>query len=104
MITLKQRYPGNPGVILDNNVGFHVEGNSITQIVGIPVRGGGGAVVHHVVSIVLIGVVDGGVVYRQLKTIVLLVRSAVRVQTSRTVGGHTLRGDHAVDSAVGDRQ
>ncbi len=104
MITLHQGDPGNAGVILDNDVGFFVEGNGIAQRVGIPVLRGGLVTVHDIVSVVLIGIVDGGIVYHQLKTIELLVRSAVRIQVISTFRGHALGGDHAVDGAVGNRQ
>ena len=60
--------------------------------------------IHDIIRIMFIRIVNGGIINGQAKTIVLSMLGAVGIQTISTGGGHTLRGNHAINGAVGNTQ
>ena len=90
MVTLSQRNTCNVGVVLDNNIRFHIQRNRITQSIGIQIVGFGVVTIQNIIRIMLIGIVNGGVIDGQAKTIVLRMGRAVRINPISTRGGHAL--------------
>lgn len=80
LITLRQGNTGNVGIILDNNIGLHIRGNRITQIIRVQIVSFRIFPVHDVIRIMLIGIVNGGIIYGQAKTIVLRMVGAIGIR------------------------
>ncbi len=89
-VTLCQRDTSNVGVVLDNNIRFHIQRDRVTQSIGIQIVGFGVVTIQNIIRIMLIGIVNGGVIDGQAKTIVRCMGRAVRINPVSTCGSHAL--------------
>ena len=90
LITLRQRDARDVGIVLNNDIRLNIQGDGVTQTIGVQIMRFSGIAINDIIRIMLVGIVDGGVINSQAKTIVLGMRSAVSIHAFCTRRGHTL--------------
>ncbi|SAE11273.1 Uncharacterised protein [Enterobacter cloacae] len=78
------------GIVLNNDIRLNIQGDGVTQTIGVQIMRFSGIAINDIIRIMLVGIVDGGVINSQAKTIVLGMRSAVSIHAFCTRRGHTL--------------
>ncbi|MNP29037.1 hypothetical protein D3C76_1220440 [compost metagenome] len=100
LITLRQRNTGDVGVILDNDVGFFIQCDRVTQPIGVQVMRFCFIAINHVISIMLISIIDSRIIYRQAESVVLRMHRTIFIRAIGAFRGHALRGNHSIDGAI----
>ena len=90
LITLRQRNTRDVGVVLNNDIRFNVQGNCVTQTIGVQIMRFSILAIDDIIRVMLVGIVDGGVINGQAKTIVLGMAGAIGIHAICTRRGHTL--------------
>ena len=90
LITLRQRDARDMGVVLNNDVRFNVQRDRVTQTIGVQIMRFSGFTIDDIVGVMLVGIVDGGVINSQAKTIILGMSGTVSIHAICTRRGHTL--------------
>ena len=90
LVTLRQRDTRNVGIVLNNDIRFNVQRDGVTQIIGVQIMRFSGFAIDDIIRVMLVGIVDGGVINGQAKTIILGMSGAVSIYAICTRRGHTL--------------